>query len=1144
MKNIFSLFAMLFAIVCHAQMVGTNVFLKGNYVEIGMVRNGAFGANGIPAGYHQHEFAGSGPTGSFLAEVYDIGHDGWTTGTPMYMGDYTYVGSPFEGWELQVNGLRSQAFQNTTGSISGSLGLTGANTGYAVTADGVSGYWSGTTPAGLQVEMETSVRTNASCVVMKVKLRNTSSVTMPNVYYLRSCDPDVDQTWPGGGFSTTNTIVYQNDAEHRVLVRASGTIAGASMSLGTKDARAKVLSYSSWPLSIITDLASVYAPTAVAGSTSGGDMAIALIFNLGSIPAGDSVMFSYAYIFDGAAGLDSAFTSPCSGMPFAGTVNANTAVACATTTVTLNATAASYSGGLALQWQSSPDSSSWTDIAGATTVSYIFTGLAATAFYRCKVQCISSGLHSFSPGKKITYSVVCPCFHSAGTVMPNTTSACATTGIVLNNTGYTASSGVALQWQSSPDSTTWTDIAGATAVPYSFGGLSATTYYRLRATCTGTGTEVFSAGVKLIFTPACVCISAPPPTVATASTTYCSSCFLTLGLTGLPSLGGYAFQWERSLNGTSGWTSMAGATTVSYTYSPDEAYYYRCKITCSAGGISYSSSVFVGYAYRIIADSVSGTIDTACSYARVYARANGISPLLRLKTFYGEATHDSIPLTVSGTQSYVSVLHNYPLPGVYTIKQILYHNNVPQDSILRFFEQVSCKTIPIRIYNDANGNCYKESSEMFNSVAVMVRVDSNSIPIDTVAALSGLYYKATGPVGTTYTFSILPCSRNVICPATGVHTVTLTTSAAAIPANTFGLLCGTSSLSDLAIYSDAFRSAANRQDGAVFPRNNHCLPTAGRLKMKYSFKYNASSTFYSHPPSYTSLPYFEWAIPARNATSANLRMYYRANAFPYLTVGDTVVTQMIFVPDSSPDSDTGNNVIIRTDTVTGPYDPNVIEVAPAGCFDTATQFRFTIHFENKGNDTAHNVYVLDTLSPWVDVASLQVVMSSAEILNTYFYTGAGYNIVKFDFPNIKLLDSSWDGLNEGMFIYDIKRRPDMPDGASILSRVGIYFDYNDVVMTNTTENRKGCPISTRLTSADVYRKVSLFPNPTTGYLTIKTETNTFTSFAITNTIGQQVWQQEMRQEEERVNLAHLPAGVYYITLKGGGVSEVRKFVKW
>src|ERR1043165_4026200 len=181
----------------HAQLVGTNLYLQGRYLEIGMNNNGSFGACNnatygiLPAGYHAH-LPGTGA----LAEVYDYGHDGWTVGAPAYMGDYTYPGSPFEGWAIQVNGTRGQCYQTCAGNVTLNPGwLTGTNTGYSNTGGRATGIWTGSAATGaLQLRMETRVDTLASWVNVTVVMKNTSASALPGVYYWRSCDPDNDQS--------------------------------------------------------------------------------------------------------------------------------------------------------------------------------------------------------------------------------------------------------------------------------------------------------------------------------------------------------------------------------------------------------------------------------------------------------------------------------------------------------------------------------------------------------------------------------------------------------------------------------------------------------------------------------------------------------------------------------------------------------------------------------------------------------------------------------------------------------------------------------------------------------------------------------------------------------------------------------------
>ena len=313
--------------VSYAQLVGANCYLKGHWLEIGIVGNGALGAPAPPVGYHPHN-GGPGVTpGAPLAEVYDYGHDGWTVGSPPFMGDYTYPGSPFEGWEVQANGSRCQAYQGTGSgfSYSGPGTMTGGTmSSYSNVGGVIKGFQTGTyNPGGasLLIKQESRVDTNANAVVFTTKFYNTGAGIINNVYYWRSCDPDNDQTWPGGGFPTNNVINYQNDIAHRVQVTATGSSSTLPpMSLCTKDCRAVACIYNSWGLSVGSDLATGWAMNTSFGGGSffnigvnhPGDIGIGIIFKVGNIAVGDSAVTSCAYVFNGSTGLDSvgAFPEP------------------------------------------------------------------------------------------------------------------------------------------------------------------------------------------------------------------------------------------------------------------------------------------------------------------------------------------------------------------------------------------------------------------------------------------------------------------------------------------------------------------------------------------------------------------------------------------------------------------------------------------------------------------------------------------------------------------------------------------------------------------------------------------------------------------------------------------------------------------
>ncbi len=347
MKKIYSLLflltALVFTVPANAQLVGGNVYLQGQWLEIGEISNGAMGTCvPPPASYHPHCSFCAGGTNN-LAEVYDWGHDGWAVGIPPYMGDYTNPGFPFEGWALEVNGSTNEAYQNycaggypccsffpstPTGTLTGGL------TTYSNSSGVILSNWAGTASSGnLKILSETRVDTNASWVVFTVKFYNTSALPINNVYYERTCDPDNESTWSGlpgytGAYSTTeDTIVYQNDWDHRVMVAAYGNFGSFNktnsyMALGTKDCRAKCTYFDAshgtgnfgslqpgWsPADIWAQTPTTYGYAV--GTHNYADEGYGLVFNLGTICANDSAVISMAYIFNGDNGIDSAFPDP------------------------------------------------------------------------------------------------------------------------------------------------------------------------------------------------------------------------------------------------------------------------------------------------------------------------------------------------------------------------------------------------------------------------------------------------------------------------------------------------------------------------------------------------------------------------------------------------------------------------------------------------------------------------------------------------------------------------------------------------------------------------------------------------------------------------------------------------------------------
>ncbi len=336
MKKLFTLFIGLGALQASAQMDSCNVFLQGNYVEVGISPTGSFGTSiAAPTSYHPHgglsgssyHPCSSSTSGQHLGFVADPAMDGWSVGTPAYMGDYFLPGSPFEGWEIQIDTNCSQQFNLTAGGFTGAC--SGSNISYSATGGIVSSTWQGNMDS-LQITQVTSLDTSALYFKMSVTLTNLSVLGVDNIYYFRSLDPDNDQSWAGGSFSTVNKIVHQGP--DTTVVSATGTTGSMSMlSLGSLDTNSRCLIYSTWPLASSVNLSSLYngtfAGTYTTGATYTGDVAIGLVYHIGHLATVDSasdsvyrttttytrhpansVTFNFFYAF-GQVGLDSALSA-------------------------------------------------------------------------------------------------------------------------------------------------------------------------------------------------------------------------------------------------------------------------------------------------------------------------------------------------------------------------------------------------------------------------------------------------------------------------------------------------------------------------------------------------------------------------------------------------------------------------------------------------------------------------------------------------------------------------------------------------------------------------------------------------------------------------------------------------------------------
>jgi uncharacterized repeat protein (TIGR01451 family) len=222
------------------------------------------------------------------------------------------------------------------------------------------------------------------------------------------------------------------------------------------------------------------------------------------------------------------------------------------------------------------------------------------------------------------------------------------------------------------------------------------------------------------------------------------------------------------------------------------------------------------------------------------------------------------------------------------------------------------------------------------------------------------------------------------------------------------------------------------------------------------------------------------------------------------------------------DIDLTNNIRTRNLLVGNSYDPNFKECEEPEYLNYPYNdwLNYIIHFQNTGNATAHNIVVTDTLSSDFDLSTFKY-LSSSHICEIE----VDQNIILFKFNNIMLPDSNTnEPQSHGYVKFKIKPQANLPVNTSIQNKAAIYFDYNDPVITNTTNNTIVQPLSTSEISSSF---INIYPNPIKDKIVIN-GTRTLHQIQLFDITGRTVFQTECLNNNAIIDATSLSTGVYYL----------------
>jgi uncharacterized repeat protein (TIGR01451 family) len=243
------------------------------------------------------------------------------------------------------------------------------------------------------------------------------------------------------------------------------------------------------------------------------------------------------------------------------------------------------------------------------------------------------------------------------------------------------------------------------------------------------------------------------------------------------------------------------------------------------------------------------------------------------------------------------------------------------------------------------------------------------------------------------------------------------------------------------------------------------------------------------------------------------------------------------------DSDPANNYIQACFPVVNSYDPNNKQlmspesIGEYGAIEMNETMTYRLRFQNTGTAEAFNVHIMDTIDANLDMSTFQVLASSHH-MNVYF---PNERVVKFDFPNINLPDStSNEPGSHGYVVYRIDQNESLMPGTVIENTGHIYFDINPPVVTNTTVNIIDLFVNIDPITED--GSVQFYPNPASQSITVVAIESGMT-LTIQDMSGRSVLTQPLRSGQNQIDISSLDHGVYLLSTGATRTMAKSKLIK-
>ncbi len=192
---------------------------------------------------------------------------------------------------------------------------------------------------------------------------------------------------------------------------------------------------------------------------------------------------------------------------------------------------------------------------------------------------------------------------------------------------------------------------------------------------------------------------------------------------------------------------------------------------------------------------------------------------------------------------------------------------------------------------------------------------------------------------------------------------------------------------------------------------------------------------------------------------------------------------------------------------------------------------YRIEFQNTGFDTINNIKILDTISSFLDIQTLDIVNSS----HSNEWKIIDDTLLEVSFENILLPDSTTSNSESIGFVdFDIMQKKDLPINTVIENQGWIEFSsHYPKNKTNLLVLMVKKPDGTE-DICDTFN-INVFPQPFSTKAKINITDYNLSEpvlFEVYNSLGKKIHSEIVKSAEFDFYRNHLPSGIYYLTIRG------------